>query len=330
LRILFIGGTRFVGRHLALLAVGAGHEVTLFHRGSTNPGAIPAAEEVLGDRDGGLDAVPARVWDAVVDTSGYVPRVVGASARRLADSAGLYVFVSSLSVYADATTAGQDEGAPVGKLDDPSVEEITDETYGPLKVLCEREVEGAFPGRALILRWGLMVGPADPTDRFTYWPRRMEDGGDVLAPAPPSAPLQFADGRDIARWMLSMLERGRTGTYNATGPGEPMTMAGLLEACRRVTGSDARVRWVPEWFLLEGGVEPWSDLPLWLSSREAGFHAFDTSRALAEGLQFRPLEETIADTRAWDAERGRPELAAGMSRRREAELLAAWRAASLQ
>jgi 2'-hydroxyisoflavone reductase len=327
-RILCIGGTRFVGRHLAAMAVDAGHRVTVFHRGSTNPGGVAGADEVLGDRDGGLDAVGTAEWDAVVDTSGYVPRVVSASARLFAERADRYVFVSSISVYADPATPGQDESAPVGTLEDPTVEEVTDETYGPLKALCEREVEAAFPGRALVLRWGLMVGPLDPTDRFTYWPRRMAEGGAVLAPGPPEAPVQFADGRDIARWMLSMIERGRTGTFNATGPAEPLSMGRALEACLEATGSAATIEWVPGSFLLEQGVEPWTELPLWVAPEEAGILAVDAGRALAEGLEFRSLEETVADTLAWDRDRGLPDLGAGMSGEREAEVLSAWRAAA--
>ncbi|HXJ65733.1 MAG TPA: NAD-dependent epimerase/dehydratase family protein, partial [Actinomycetota bacterium] len=272
-RILFIGGTRFVGRHLSEMAVATGHDVTVFHRGQTGPGVIEGAEEVLGDRDGGLDVLAGREWDTVVDTSGYFPRVVGASAHRLADAAERYVFVSSLSAYSDDRTPGQDESGQLGTIDDPTIEEITEESYGPLKVLCERQVQDAFGlDRALILRWGLMVGPLDYTDRFTYWPRRMAEGGEVLAPGPPDQPVQFADGRDVAGFMLAAIERRVAGVFNVHGPEDPLTMGGLLEICREATGSDAELVWASPEFLLADGVEPWSDLPLWLPGEEnAGF-----------------------------------------------------------
>ncbi|MFL5798168.1 MAG: NAD-dependent epimerase/dehydratase family protein [Actinomycetota bacterium] len=325
MRILFIGGTRFVGRHLAEMAVATGHDVTLFHRGETGRGEIAGAEEVLGDRDGGLGALAGRAWDTVVDTSGYVPRVVGASARTMVDAAERYVFVSSLSVYSDDSTPGQDESGPVGRLDDPTVEEVTGDTYGPLKVLCEREVERAFPGRALILRWGLMVGPLDYTDRFTYWPRRVAEGGEVLAPGPAEQPVQFADGRDVAAWMLSAVERRLAGVFNVTGPERPLTFGQMLDTALEGTGSDARFTWAAPEFLLERQVEPWSDLPLWLpGEKNAGFARRVSRRALDAGLEFRPLADTVRDTLAWDSERGRPELKAGLSRDRERELLTAW------
>jgi 2'-hydroxyisoflavone reductase len=328
MRILFIGGTRFIGRHLAEMAVATGHDVTLFHRGETGRGEVAGAEEVLGDRDGGLGALGGWEWDTVVDTSGYVPRVVGASARALADPAERYVFVSSLSVYSDDRTPGQDESGPVGELEDPTVEEITDETYGPLKVLCEREVERAFPGRALILRWGLMVGPLDYTDRFTYWPRRVAEGGEVLAPGPTEQPVQFADGRDVAAWMLSAVERRLVGVFNVTGPERPLSFGEMVETALEVTGSDARFTWADPEFLLEQQVEPWSDLPLWLPGEEnAGFARRVSRRAIDAGLEFRPLADTIRDTLAWDAERGHPDLMSGLSRDREAEIIAAWHAA---
>jgi 2'-hydroxyisoflavone reductase len=309
------------------MAVTTGHDVTVFHRGKTGPGAIAGAEEVLGDRDGGLDALDGREWDTVVDTSGYFPRVVGASARMLADTAERYVFVSSLSAYSDDRTPGQDESGPLGTIDDPTIEEITEESYGPLKVLCERQVQGAFGlDRALILRWGLMVGPLDYTDRFTYWPRRVAAGGEVLAPGPPDQPVQFADGRDVAGFMLAAIERRVAGVFNVHGPEEPLTFGGLLEICRDATGSDAEFVWAEPEFLLGEGVEPWSDLPLWLPGEEnTGFAQRSMRRAIDAGLELRPVADTARDTLAWDGERGAPDLITGLTRKRESELLAAWR-----
>ncbi len=326
MRLLFIGGTRFVGRHLAERAVAAGHEVTVFHRGQTGKGDIAGAEEILGDRDGGLDRLGGREWDTVVDTSGYFPRVVAASASKLADAARHYVFVSSLSAYSDDRTPGQDESGPLGTIDDPTIEEITEESYGPLKVLCEQEAERAFPGRALILRWGLMVGPLDYTDRFTYWPRRIADGGEILAPGPPDQPVQFADGRDVAAFMMLAIERQLTGVFNVHGPAEPMTFAELLDICRNSGGSNASITWADPEFIVGQGVEPWSELPLWIPGEEmAGFMQRTMRKALDAGLTLRPVADTVRDTLAWDADRGRPDLQAGLPREREAEVLAAWR-----
>ena len=326
MRILFIGGTRFVGRHLSEMAVAAGHDITLFHRGTTGKGEITGAEEVLGDRDGGLDALHGREFDTVVDTSGYFPRLVKASARMFADRAERYVFVSSLSAYADDRTPGQDESGPLGTIEDPTMEEITEESYGPLKALCEQEAEAAFPGRTLILRWGLMVGPLDYTDRFTYWPRRVAEGGDVLAPGPADQPVQFADGRDVALFMLSTVERRLTGVFNVHGPAQRMTFQQLLETCRDVSGSDAEFVWADPELLLEQKVEPWSDLPLWIPGEEtAGFMQRSMRKALDQGLELRPVADTVRDTLAWDADRGSPELVGGLTREREAEVLAAWR-----
>jgi 2'-hydroxyisoflavone reductase len=328
MRILFIGGTRFVGRHLAEMAVATGHDVTVFHRGNTGRGAIGGAEEILGDRDGGLDALVGREWETVVDTSGYFPRLVKASAQLMADAAERYVFVSSLSAYSDDRTPGQDESGPLGTTLDPAIEEITEQSYGPLKVLCEQEVERAFPGRGLILRWGLMVGPLDYTDRFTYWPRRVAGGGEVLAPGPADQPVQFADGRDVAGFMLSAVERRLTGVFNVHGPEHPLTFAELLDACRSVSGSDAEITWADPSFLLEQKVEPWSDLPLWLPGEEnAGFMQRSSRKAIDAGLELRPVAETVRDTLAWDRDRDAPsELQAGLTREREAEVLAAWHA----
>jgi 2'-hydroxyisoflavone reductase len=326
--VLVIGGTRFLGRHFVEAALTAGHRMTLFNRGQSGPELFPDAEHVLGDRDGGLKALEGRRWDAVLDTCGYVPRVVRGSAELLAPTAGHYTFVSSLSVFPDATPAGYDETAPVDTIDDPSTEEVTNESYGPLKALCEDAVERSFPDRALIVRPGLIVGPHDPTDRFTYWPWRVAKGGEVLAPAPPGYRIQVIDGRDLAAWMLRLIEGGETGVYNATGPAGILTLGELLDACDRVSGSNARTTWVDEGFLQEHGVEPWSDLPVWLPGQAyEGFMAADCSKAVAAGLVFRPPTDTIRDTLTWSSSRPADhEMKAGLTPERERELLRAWHA----
>jgi 2'-hydroxyisoflavone reductase len=329
MKLLVLGGTVFLGRHLVQLALGRGHEVTLFNRGQTNPGLFPTAEEIHGDRTNGLDALAGREWDAVVDTSGYVPRVVAMSAEALAGRCAHYTFISSISVYRSLARPGATEDVPVGTLEDESAEEVTGDTYGPLKALCEESVRSAIPGGALIVRPGLIVGPDDPTERFTYWPVRVARGGEVLAPVGPGVPVQFIDVRDLASWTLKLIERRATGTFHATGLPGSVTLGALLEASRSLSGSDARITWVDELFLLERKVQPWSDLPLWVGSAPemAGFSAVDVSRAVASGLRFRPIEETIRDTLAWHAQRGsEAHLRAGLAMDRERQLLAEWHA----
>ena len=322
MRILVIGGTSFVGRHFAAHALAAGHEVTLFNRGRTNPELFPEAERIRGDRDGGLAPLAGRSWDAVLDTCGYVPRVVGDAVRLLADAVDRYAFVSTLSVHPDDVEPGATEDAPLLDAAAPDVESVTDVTYGPLKVACEREVASAFGDRALIVRPGLIVGPDDPTDRFTYWVRRVADGGEVLAPAPPGYRVQFIDARDLAALTLHLLEGGTAGVFSAIAP--PVPLGDLLEACRAASGSDASWTWVPEPFLRERGVQPWSDLPLWLPD-DPGANEFDPSRALAAGLAPRSTEATVRDTLTWDRARPRAPLQAGLSPDREREILAAYR-----
>ena len=319
-------------------ALGRGHEVTLFHRGLSNPGVHPGAEHILGDRDGGLAALAEGRWDAVFDTSGYLPRVVRDSARFLADRAAHYTFVSSISVYAEPIAPNADETSPVGRLADQSAEEVTGGSYGPLKALCERETLAAFGPRAAIVRPGLIVGPHDPTSRFTWWLRRLREGGETLAPGTPDAPVQFVDARDLAAWMLRLAEERAGGAWHATGPARPLTLGETLERCRTAIGSDASLTWVDESLLLERGVKPWTEMPLWVPAADQGFQRLDLGRALGAGLTFRPLEETARDTLAWDEatpREARPKKAGlafevGIEPRREADLLAAHRARAAQ
>jgi 2'-hydroxyisoflavone reductase len=328
MNLLILGGTIFLGRHLVESALRRGHKVTLFNRGQHNPELFPEVEKLRGDRTEDLSALEGRTWDAVIDTCGYVPRVVRRSAEALKDAVGHYTFISSISVYPDFSTPGMDETAPVGTLEDPTVEEVTGETYGPLKALCEQAVEEALPGRTLNIRPGLIVGPFDPSDRFTYWPRRVARGGEVLAPAGPDFPVEIIDARDLAEWNLDMIEQGKTGVYNATGPDYPLTLGEILETCKAVSRSDAQFVWMDEKFLLENKVGPWMELPLWVADEEGSrFERLGSARAIADGLRYRPLEEIVRDTLEWD--RTRPadvEYKAGMKPEREQELLNAWRA----
>jgi nucleoside-diphosphate-sugar epimerase len=265
MKLLVIGGTQFVGRHLTEDALRRGWKVTLFNRGQTNPALFPEAEQLVGDRDGGLDGLRGRKWDAVMDTCGYVPRVVQQSTELLRDAVERYVFISTLSVYSDLKKPNQDEEGELARLQDETVEEVTGETYGGLKVLCERVVQQIYGERGLVIRPGLIVGPHDPTNRFTYWPARVEAGGDVLAPGPPERPVQFIDARDLAGWILDMTEAGSGGgVYNATGPASPLSAGELLQTCKDIAASDARFTWVDDAFLLGEKVEPYSELPLWL------------------------------------------------------------------
>lgn len=328
MKLLILGGTVFLGRHLVEATLARGHEVTLFNRGQHNPDLFPHVEKLRGNRDGDLSALAGRRWDAVIDPSGYVPRIVGDSARLLADAVEHYTFVSSLSVYASSADANQTEDAPLATMDDPTVETITSETYGPLKVLSEQVAQATIPGRVAVIRPGLIVGPHDPTDRFTYWPVRVAKGGDILAPAPADYPVEFTDVRDLAAWMVRVAEQRIPGVFNASGPTEPATLGGLLEISRQISHSDARFVWVDEKFLLENGVQPWSQLPLWLGNgpEYAGFSRFDCSRAIAAGLTFRPVAETVADTLAWAQSRPADHpWRAGLSAEQEAELLAQWK-----
>lgn len=326
MKLLIIGGTRFVGRHLVEIGRARGHELTLFNRGKSNPALFAEVEEIYGDRDGGLGGLSGRTWDAVIDTCGYFPRLVRASAQFLADKVGHYTFISSISVYADFSRTGLDENCAVGLLDDPTVETITGESYGPLKALCEQAVSEVLPGRDLNIRPGLIVGPYDNSDRFSYWPYRVAAGGDILAPDLPSRLTQFIDSRDMVSWILDLIERGQTGVYNATGPDYPLTIGQLLATCQAVSQRESTFTWLPDAFLLKNEVGPYVELPLWVPAEgNDGFDTVHVGKAIAAGLTFRPLQETVADTLAWLGTRpenyqGR----AGLKAEREVELLRAW------
>jgi 2'-hydroxyisoflavone reductase len=331
MKLLMIGGTRFLGRALVDAALVAGHEVTLFNRGLTNADLYPQLELLKGDRDGGLAVLEGRRWDAVIDTCGYLPRLVRDSAEMLASAVGQYTFISTMSVYSDSAQMNVDEEAPLGTIEDETTEEISGESYGPLKALCERAATAAMsasgpPGRALLVRPGLIVGPYDPSDRFTYWPHRLSRGGEVLAPGDPQAAVQFVDVRDIAAWTVEATEAGLSGPYNVTGPEYRLSMEQFLETCRQVCGRPAKFQWVSDEFLAEHNVAPYTEMPLWLPAEYAGMNTANCQKAIAAGLRFRPLAETIADTLEWVATRPADhQWRGGMSVEREAELLQSWR-----
>jgi 2'-hydroxyisoflavone reductase len=332
--ILILGGTKFLGPAVVEAAMKRGHTVTLFNRGKTDPGRFPDLETLLGDRDGKLDALKGRKWDAVVDTSGYVPRLVRDSCNLLKDNVGQYVFISTISVYSDNSKPWMDESGPLMKVDDPNNENVR-ENYGALKALCEQAAESIMPGRVANIRPGLIVGIDDPSDRFTYWPVRVAKGGDVLAPGTPSDPVQFIDVRDLGEWCVKVIDDKTVGVYNATGPNtgpkDEVGMGALLDACNKVGGGKANFVWANADFLAEQKVEPWSDMPVWVPpvGDSAGFSRTSCAKAIAKGLTFHSTIDTVKSTLDWfksePADR-QAKLKSGIAPEREAEVLAAWKA----
>jgi 2'-hydroxyisoflavone reductase len=314
MKLLVFGGTKFLGRGVVDAALASGHDVTLFNRGQTNPELYPEVERIHGDLKEDISALEGRTWDAAIDLDPtQLPRFTRARAETV--DVGHYVFVSTISVYSD-TSRPIDEGSPLFDPPDPEPEAFDAEQYGGLKVGSERVVQEIFGERAAIARAGLIIGPHDPTDRFTYWPRRLAEGGRVLAPGNPLQPMQLIDARDLGAFLVRLAEQRTGGVFNATGPAEPLTLGGTLERI----DSNAELVWVDDKTLLDAGVGPWMELPLWLPGDEdTGILQADITRALAAGLTFRPLEETARDTLAWSLEAGeqRPTL----SRERERELL---------
>jgi 2'-hydroxyisoflavone reductase len=334
LHILILGGTGFIGPYQVHCALSRGHKVTTFNRGKTHPGELPGeVEQLIGDRNGQLDALKNRQWDVVIDNPTTLPAWVRDAAQILKGNVDRYVFISTISVYAE-TSKGVDETAPLAKYDgaDPFKETLEAmrasgfKTYGPLKALSEQETEKWFPGKTLIIRPGLIVGPRDETDRFTYWPVRINRGGDVLAPGMPSDPVQFIDARDLAEWTIRMVENREIGTYNATGPAKALGISDMLDGIRSALNVNAKFAWVPADFLKQQKVEAWSDLPVW-TGEESGMARTSISRALAKRLTFRPLADTARDTLAWFQSQPldrQAKMKAGLSPEREAEVLAAW------
>jgi len=341
MNILVLGGTAFLGRHLVDAAIARGHAITVFSRGHHGE-PRRGVEWLHGDRNGGdLSRLAGLRWHAVIDTSGYVPAHVRASAAMLASQVDHYTFVSTLSVYASSNEGTVDETGALEEVPDDKLEALEaivpegpitavayGQMYGGLKALCERAATEAMKGRTFIVRPGLVVGPYDYTDRFTYWPSRIARGGEVLAPGAPGASSRFIDARDLSAWIVASIELGQTGIYNATGPDYDLTMERVLAECRDVAGSDARFTWVDDDFLVAHGAEPWTNVPLWVPRTISPASLRGTfRRALAAGLRYRPLADTIRDTLLWDQSRPPDrERRAGISPTQERNLLAAWHA----
>jgi 2'-hydroxyisoflavone reductase len=335
LRILILGGTGFIGPYQVQYALSRGHKITTFNRGKTHKNELPeGVEQLIGDRNGQLDALKNRQWDVVIDNPTTLPAWVRDAAQVLKGNVERYVFISTISVYGEVKQ-GVDESAPLAKYEGPDPYKETLEamkaggfkTYGPLKALSEKETEKWFPGKALIIRPGLIVGPHDETDRFTYWPVRIDRGGEVLAPGNPNDPVQFIDARDLAEWTIRAVENGETGIYNATGPAKPLGIGGMLDGIKEAEKSNAKFTWVNEEFLTQQKVEPWSDMPVW-TGKESGLARTSISRALSKGLTFRPLADTARDTLSWFKslpQDRQSKMRAGLTPEREAEVLATWK-----
>jgi 2'-hydroxyisoflavone reductase len=337
LRILILGGTGFTGPFQVRYALERGHEVTVFNRGKTHPGELPPeVEQLIGDRNGQLEALKNRQWDVAIDNPTSVPVWVRDVGQILKGNVDRYVFISTISVYADTSKPNVSEDAPLAKYTgaDPMKESRDSiiaskfQLYGPLKALSEQEAEKWFPKQALIIRPGLIVGPRDETDRFTYWPVRIDRGGEVMAPGAATDPVQFIDGRDLAEWVIRMVETRETGIYNATGPAKTLGVGAMLEGIKSANNSKANFTWVNADFLEEQKVAPWSDMPVWVPPRgeDGGMGRINIQRSVGKGLTFRPLEVTARDTLAWFKSQPpeRQKLKAGITPEREAEVLLAW------
>lgn len=342
MKLLILGGTRFVGRHLVTAALARNHEITLFNRGKHSSGALTNVETIHGDRNSDLAKLQGHRWDAVIDTCGYLPRIVRASAETLSHSVDCYVFISSLSVYADVSEAGIDESARRATLTNEQLKKANEidssgqasavtygKMYGGLKALCEQAAEEIMPNRVLIIRPGLIVGSYDYSGRFTYWVVRVARGGEVLAPGRPDRYVQFIDVRDLAEWIVRMVEQKETGVYNANSVAYTLTMGRVLEECKTACNSDAFFTWVSDEFLLQEQVAAWSEVPLWTPEEAAshmkGFMFINCNKAVGAGLSFRPLPDTIRDTLTWrETHCPNEELKAGLDADKEQALLRKW------
>src|ERR1051326_3196322 len=340
LKILILGGTGFTGPFQVQYALSRGHHVTVFNRGRTHPGELPKeVEQLIVDRNGKLDALKGRTWDVCIDNPTSLPVWVRDAAQILKGNVGHYTFISTISVYADTSKQGMDESAALAKYTGPDAMKETQATlranieglYGPLKALSEAEAEKWFPGKTLIIRPGYIVGPGDESDRFTYWPVRVERGGEVLAPGTGNDPIQIIDARDLAEWTIRMVEQGITGPFNAVGPKSRMGMGKMLNVMKDTTGSDARFTWVDDSFLKDQKII--DDIPIWTSTKgpEIGYSTMNIKRAVSHGLTFRSIADTTRATLEWFRKQPparQSRMRAGITAQREAEVLAAWRTKS--
>ena len=333
LKILMLGGTGFLGPHTVQYAIDRGHEVTLFNRGRSKENLFPDLEKLTGNRDpdvdAGLLALEGRKWDCVIDTSSYVPRIAGASAQLLKGQCEQYLMISTISVYSQFSQLNMDETAAVGTLDDPTVETVDGATYGPLKAYSEQAVTEQFGAGATILRPGLIVGPRDRTDRYSYWPVRASRGGDMLCPGNGSDLVQYIDVRDLAEFIVHCLEQKTTGIFNTISDSKTETVKDMVDTCIEVSGADTNAVWADTDFLTEQGVRPWADMPVWVpnAGEMAGLSQIDVSRAFAAGMKIRDRKETALDTLNWFKtlpEERQKTLRAGIKSEREQEVLAEW------
>jgi len=336
-KILILGGTGFLGPATIEVAQARGHQVTMFNRGKTRPDLFPGVEKLHGDRDPkkgeGLKALETGTWDAVIDNSGYYPRMVGASAALLAPRAKQYLYISSISAYKEPNPENGTEDAALATLADPAVEVMGAEfqNYGGLKALCEQATQKAMPGRATIIRPGYIVGPDDPTGRFTYWPVRFDKGGELAVPGAPTDPVEIIDVRDLAAWLVHLVEQGTMGVFNACGPEKRLAWGSLVEAFQKAGNASAKPLWIPADVVAQ---QKDLEFPIWApyAGETKGFHTWSNTRAVKAGLKFRPALTTVLDTLAWfktqeKVEKGRNKLA-GPSAEQEAKLIAAWRGAA--
>ena len=321
MNILILGGTVFMGIQLVNYAQKRNHNVTIFNRGKRNPDIFPDVEKLIGDRNGDLAPLKGRKFDAVIDTCGHVPGIVRKSAELLKDNTDNYTFISSISAYSDFSKHGQDESGETCKITDGNTEEMTMENYGAMKVLCENVVTEVFGDRALNIRPGLIVGENDWSDRFTYWIHRIDQGGKVLVPDGKKDRVQFIDVKDLSEWTIKMAEGKKSGLYNATGPDYKLTFEEFINACQKVTVNKAEIIWAKEKFLLDENITPWMELPMWVTEADQGINNIDISKAIRDGLTFRPLEETLRDTLKFDKSRKDYTLRAGLKSEREAEVI---------
>jgi 2'-hydroxyisoflavone reductase len=339
MKVLILGGTRFLGRALVKEALKRGHEITLFNRG-TNKEKFPEVEQLIGNRDSDVSHLENRKWDVVMDTCGFAPHQIKKIAAVLGDNIEHYTYISSISAYKDWIPLNITEDyhlqsmPPDNKLKDVEEGKISPyEYYGALKVLCEAEAEKHWPGRVLHIRAGLLVGPLDYTDRLPYWVQRVAQGGKVLVPGRPDRPVQLIDIKDVATWVFDMAENRKVGMFNVTGPDNELTIEELLNNCKVVTNSDAEFVWTDEQFVLDHKIQPWTEMPLWIPEHFPlegetepwkGASFISVEKAVNAGLSFRPLEDTIHDVYQWEKARKNSERKTGISREREEELLETW------